>query len=304
MLVTGKEILEKAKKGKYGVGAYNFVDMEILQTIIQAANEEKAPLIVQITEGGLSYMGSGFVKAFIDVIKSDCTVPVAVHLDHGLSFESAKKCIDLGFTSVMIDASHEPFEKNIEITKKVVDYAHSKNVSVEAELGTIGGAEDNVESKHIIHADPAKVEEFVKKTNVDYLAVAIGTSHGAYKFKGKTELDYNVLHEIKKKVDIPLVLHGASAIPKDVVEKINKYGGSIKDSQGVDDDSLKKAIAGGISKINTDSDLRLIWTASVREVFATKPEEFDLRKIIGPARTNIISYLRQRMKILGTSGKA
>jgi fructose-bisphosphate aldolase class II len=304
MITTGKEILDKARKEKYGVGAYNFVDMEILQSIIQAANEEKAPLIIQISEGGLKYMTDDFVRCFISVIETETKVPTAIHLDHGTSFVTVKKCIDLGFTSVMIDASHETFEKNIEITKQVAAYAHGKKVSVEAEIGTIGGTEENISAKHIIYSDPSQAEEFVKRTGIDYLAVAIGTSHGAYKFEGKTELNYSVLDDIAKRLSIPLVLHGASSIPKEIVDKINRYGGEIKNAHGVTDDSIKKAISKGICKINTDSDLRLIWTATVREVLATKPDEFDVRNIVGPARDNLIKYLVQRMRTLGTSGKA
>jgi fructose-bisphosphate aldolase, class II len=304
MLTNNVEILKRATEGKYGVAAFNFVNMEMLQTIVQAANEEKSPLIACVTEGAIKYMGWSYLKAFIDVIKSDCLVPVAVHLDHGQTPEIIKKCIEIGFTSVMIDASHYSFEENIQKTKEIVDYAHQYNVSVEAELGTIGGVEDNVESKHIIYTDPEVAHEFVEKTGCDTLAVAIGTSHGAYKFTEKTDLNYDILKKIKEKVNVPLVLHGASSIPEDVVTKINKYGGDIKQSCGVDDDSIKKAIENGISKVNTDSDLRLIWTGSVREVFAEKPSEFDLRKLIGPARENLVQYLKKRMQTLGSSGKA
>lgn len=304
MLTNNVEILKRATEGKYGVGAYNFVNMEMLQTIIQSANEEKSPLIVCVTEGAIKYMGWSYLKSFVDVIKSDCNVPVSIHLDHGQTPDIIKKCIEIGFTSVMIDASHYSFEENIQKTKEIVDYAHQYNVSVEAELGTIGGVEDNVESKHIIYTDPEVAHEFVEKTGCDTLAVAIGTSHGAYKFTEKTDLNYEILKEIKEKVSIPLVLHGASSIPEDIVTKINKYGGDIKQSCGVDDDSIKKAIENGISKVNTDSDLRLIWTGSLREVFAEKPSEFDLRKLIGPARENLVKYLKKRMQTLGSSGKA
>jgi fructose-bisphosphate aldolase, class II len=278
--------------------------MEILQVIRQAANEEKSPVIVQVSEGGIDYMGIPFLKGFISSIKEISKVPVAVHLDHGQSMESVKKAIDCGFTSVMIDASKYSFDENIRITKEVVEYAHAKGVSVEAELGTIGGVEDNVEAKEIITTDPEKAKEFVDKTGCDCLAIAIGTSHGAYKFKSKTELKFNILEKINNIIDIPLVLHGASSIPAYAIEKINNFGGKIENAFGVDDESMQKAVKMGISKINTDSDLRLIWTGSVREVLQTKTSEFDLRKIIGPARENILQYVKHRMKVMGSSGKA
>lgn len=304
MLTNNVEILKRAKNEKYGVGAYNFVNMEMLQTIIQAANEEKSPLIACVTEGAIKYMGWSYLKAFIDVVKTDCQVPVSIHLDHGQTPDVIKKCIEIGFTSVMIDASHCDYEENIKKTKEIVDYAHKFDVSVEAELGTIGGTEDNVTAKHIIYTDPEVAKDFVEKTGCDTLAVAIGTSHGAYKFTEKTELNYEILEKITDKIDIPLVLHGASSIPEEAVNRINDNGGDIQKTCGVDDDSIKKAIEHGISKVNTDSDLRLIWTGSVREVFTTKPSEFDIRKLIGPARANLVEYLKKRMQTLGSSGKA
>lgn len=303
MLVTGKEILVKARNEKYGVGAFNFVNMELLQVIMQAANQEKSPVIVQASEGAVKYMGLPFLKNFVNTIKEISTVPVAVHLDHGQSMESVKKAIECGFTSVMIDASKYSFQENIKITKEVVDYAHKHGVSVEAELGTIGGIEDNVEAKEIIFTDPEKAREFVEKTGCDYLAIAIGTSHGAYKFKGKTNLNFEILDKINNMIDIPLVLHGASSIPQDAIQRINNFGGKIENAYGVDNENIKTAVEKGISKINMDSDLRLIWTGSVREVLQNKPEEFDLRKIIGPARENILQYVISKMQIMNSSGK-
>lgn len=304
MLMTSKKILDKARKGKYGVGAFNFVNMEMLQAIIQAANEEKSPVIVQTSEGAIKYMGDAYLKGFVKAIKETAKVPIALHLDHGLSAEMVKKAISLGYTSVMIDGSKFTYDENIKVTKEVVRIAHSKGASVEAELGTIGGAEDNVESKKIIYTDPSQAADFVKKTKCDTLAVAIGTSHGAYKFKGETKLNYDIVDKIMAKVKVPLVLHGASSIPADAIDRINKYGGKLEETHGVDDESLKKAISHGISKVNTDSDLRLIWTGTVREVLASKPEEFDLRKIIGPAKDNLVAYVKRRMQIMGSSGKA
>ncbi|MFT4343613.1 MAG: class II fructose-1,6-bisphosphate aldolase [Candidatus Woesearchaeota archaeon] len=303
MLVSGDEILRKATEGKYGVAAYNFVNMEILQVIIQAANEEKSPLIIATSEGAIKYMGDSYVKAFIDVVRSDAQVPVAFHLDHGQSLDMVKRVIGLGYTSVMIDASKYDFEKNIAITKEVVEYAHQHGVSVEAELGTIGGVEDNIEAKEIIFTDPAKAKEFAERTGCDSLAVAIGTSHGAYKFKGKAELHFDVLDQIRSAVSIPLVLHGASSIPDEAVDRINQFGGEMEHTHGVDGDVLQEAVRRGIAKVNTDSDLRLIWTGSVRQVLAEKKSEFDPRNIIGPARGLILEYIKSRMRLLGSSGK-
>ncbi len=304
MLTTSKNILTKATKGKYGVGAFNFVNMEILQAVIKAANEEKSPIILQASEGAIKYMSDAYIIGFIEAIKKDCKVPVAVHLDHGLSFDMVKRVISLGFTSVMIDASKYDFEENVRLTQKVVKYAHARGVSVEAELGTIGGTEDNVTAKEIIYTEPEKAKEFVKRTGCDCLAVAIGTSHGAHKFKGKANLAYDILKEIRKIVKVPLVMHGASAIPADAVNRINRNGGKVEKACGVDDISMKKAVRLGISKVNTDTDLRMIWTGSVREVLKKDKGQFDLRKILGPARDNLVEYVKKRMKVMGSSKKA
>lgn len=304
MFTTSREILEKATAEKYGVGAFNIVNMEMLQVVLQAANEEKSPVIIQASEGAIKYMGFPYLKAFIQVIKETATVPVAMHLDHGQSLEMVKNCIDVGFSSVMIDASHYDFEENIRITKEVVDYSHQFGVSVEAELGTIGGVEDNVASKEIIYTEPDKALEFIERTGCDTLAVAIGTSHGAYKFKGKSHLAIDILDKIKEKVSNPLVLHGASNIPQDALKLINSYGGDIESAHGVDADSLKEAIAHGISKINTDSDLRLIATGQIRKVLTEKKDIFDIRKILSPAREEVLIYLKERMRLMGSSGKA
>ncbi|MCB9358881.1 class II fructose-1,6-bisphosphate aldolase [Candidatus Woesearchaeota archaeon] len=304
MLVTGKEILVKAREGRYGVGAFNFVNMEILQVLLQAANEERSPIIIQATEGAVKYVGLPFLKGFASIINEVAQVPAALHLDHGQSLDTVKKVIDAGFTSVMIDASHHDYEENIRITKEVVEYAHSKGVTVEAELGTIGGEEDGVEAKHIIYTEPETAKDFVERTGVDYLAIAIGTSHGAYKFQGEAKLNFEILDKIKEMIPIPLVLHGASSIPHDAVQRINDNGGNVQDAHGVDDVTMSEAVSRGISKVNTDSDLRLIWTGSVREVLMKKPEVFDLRKIISPARENLVNYIKHRMQVMGSSGKA
>jgi len=304
MLVNSKKILVKAAKGKYGVGAFNFVNMEVLQAIIQAANEEKAPVMVCATEGAIKYIGYNCLKSLVDFVKMESKVPVAVHLDHGQSFDVVKKVIDCGFTSVMIDASKRSFEDNIKITKKVVSYAHKKGVSVEAELGTIGGEEDGVKSRQIIYTDPVMAKEFVSKTGCDSLAVAIGTSHGAYKFKGKAKLSFDVLKQIRKKVKIPLVLHGASSVPSSIVGRVNRNGGKVMKACGVDDASMKKAVRFGISKVNTDTDLRLVWTGVVREVLKKNKSVFDVRKIAGPARSELVKYIRAKIKVMGSSKKA
>ncbi len=304
MLTSCKEILEKATIEKYGVGAFNIVNMEMLQVVVQAANEEKSPVIIQTSEGAIKYMGWEYIKAFINVVRETSTTPIAFHLDHGSNIEIVKNCINAGFTSVMIDASHLPFEENIKITKEVVNYAHQFGVSVEAELGTIGGVEENVKSKQIIYTEPEKAKEFVEKTGCDCLAVAIGTSHGAYKFNGASKLAIDVLDKIKEIVHIPLVLHGASEIPKSALDRINNNGGKISSAKGVSKSNLKEAIEHGISKINTDSDLRLIWTGSVRQVLKENEDNFDLRKIISPARENILKYIKAKMKFIGSSNKA
>ena len=303
MLVNSKNILVKATKGKYGVGAFNFVNMEVLQAIIQAANEEKAPVMVCATEGAIKYIGYNCLKALVEFVKIESKVPVAIHLDHGQSFDVVKKVIDCGFTSVMIDASKKSFEDNIKITKKIVTYAHKRGVSVEAELGTIGGEEDGIKSRHIIYTDPKMAKEFVSRTGCDALAVAIGTSHGAYKFKGKTKLNFDVLKKIRKVVSIPLVLHGASSIPVNVVSRINRNGGKVMKAHGVDDINMKKAVKLGISKVNTDTDLRLVWTGVVREVLKKNKGVFDIRKIAGPARSELVSYIKGKIKVIGSSGK-
>lgn len=304
MFTTTKEILTKATQEKYGVGAFNIVNMEMLQVVIQAANEEKSPVIIQASEGAIKYMGWEYLKAFIQVAKDTSTVPFAFHLDHGQSLDMVKKCIEVGFSSVMIDASHYEFEENVKITKEVVNYAHKFGVSVEAELGTIGGVEDNIASKEIIYTEPDTAKEFIEKTGCDTLAVAIGTSHGAYKFKGKSKLAIDILDKIKEKVSQPLVLHGASSIPGSAIQLINKFGGNIEEAHGVDSESLKEAIAHGISKINTDSDLRLIATGQIRKALTEDKSIFDLRKMLNPAREGILIYLKARMRLMGSSGRA
>lgn len=306
MLVNGNEILQKAHKEGYGVGAFNFVNFEMLNAIFMAADEAKSPIIVQASEGAIKYMGIDMVVGMAQTMaKRYPHIPVALHLDHGTSFESCKKAVDAGFTSVMIDASHHPFKENLEMTKEVVQYAHSKGVSVEAELGRLMGIEDNisVDEKDAVLINPDEAEEFVKATKVDYLAPAIGTSHGAFKFKGEPKLDFARLQEVKRRTNIPLVLHGASAIPDYVREAFLATGGDLKGSKGVPFAFLQEAVKGGINKVNIDTDLRIAFIAEVRKVANSDNTQFDLRKFFAPAMESITKVMVERMGVLGSAGK-
>lgn len=307
MLVSGSEILLKAHKEGYGVGAFNFVNFEMLNAIFNAALEANSPIIVQASEGAIKYMGIDMAIGLVQILsKRYPQIPVALNLDHGTSFESCKKAIDAGFTSVMIDASHHPFEENITLTKEVVQYAHSKGVSVEAELGRLMGIEDNisVDEKDAVLVNPDEAEEFVKETKVDYLAPAIGTSHGAFKFKGEPKLDFARLQEVKRRTNIPLVLHGASAIPQYVREAFLATGGDLKGSKGVPFEFLQEAVKGGINKVNIDTDLRIAFMAEVRRVANEDPTQFDLRKFFTPGMQAMQKVMVERMQVLGSAGKA
>lgn len=302
-LVRTDELFKKAYK-KYAIGAFNVNNMEILQGVIEAAKAERSPVILQISKGARNYAKLVYLMKLIEAATEDAPeVPIAVHLDHGDSFELCKEVIDAGFTSVMIDGSHLPFEENVALTKQVVDYAHSKNVVVEGELGKLQGIEEHVVSNEAVYTDPDKAVEFVERTHVDSLAIAIGTSHGAYKFKGVAKLDFDRLETIASKLpNFPLVLHGASSVLPQYVEKINKYGGNIGDAKGVPEEMLRKATTMGITKINIDTDLRLAMTASIREVFVESPQEFDPRKYLGKGREEITILVRHKMKdVLGSS---
>ena len=306
MLVSGSEILLKAHKEGYGVGAFNFVNFEMLNAIFNAANEAQSPIIVQASEGAIKYMGIDMAVGLVKILSARYPhIPVALNLDHGTSFESCKKAIDSGFTSVMIDASHHCFEENVAITKEVVEYAHSKGVSVEAELGRLMGIEDNisVSEQDAVLVNPDEAEEFVKQTQVDYLAPAIGTSHGAFKFKGEPKLDFARLQEVKRRTNIPLVLHGASAIPECVRESFLSTGGDLKGSKGVPFEFLQEAVKGGINKVNTDTDLRIAFMAEVRRVANADPTQFDLRKFFTPGMEAMQKVIVERMKILGSAQK-
>ena len=304
-LVTLKEVLQKANKGNYAVGAFNTNNLEITKAIIDAAEAQDSPVILQTSVGGLNYAGFDYLVSLAKTAAANASVPVVLHLDHCTDVKLIKKCIDVGYPSVMIDGSHLPFEKNVEITKQVVQLAHAKNVSVEGELGTIGGIEDTVSSRQIIYTDPDKAVEFTKLTGIDALAVAIGTSHGAHKFKeDKHQLDFKRLIAIKKVVSIPLVLHGASVVPQDILELAQSFGAVLGTAQGLNETELKKAVKNGINKVNTDTDLRLAFTAALRQTLTKNPREYDPRKILLPSTQLMQKVVESRIKLLGSSGKA
>lgn len=310
-LVTTTEMFKKAYDGGYAIGAFNVNNMEIVQGITEACREENAPVILQVSKGARAYASHTYLMKLVEAAVLDCPdIPIALHLDHGPDFETCKSCIDGGFTSVMIDASSKPFEENIEITKQVVDYAHKYGVVVEAELGTLAGIEDdvNVASEDSSYTRPEEVEEFVHRTGCDSLAIAIGTSHGAFKFKPgtKPQLRFDVLHECEKKLPgFPIVLHGASSVPQEFVRMINTYGGAMKDALGVPEDQLREAARSAVCKINIDSDLRLAMTGSVRKHLVEFPSEFDPRQYLKPARANIKELVRHKLvDVLGCAGKA
>ncbi|MBN2356132.1 class II fructose-1,6-bisphosphate aldolase [candidate division KSB1 bacterium] len=307
MKVGTKELFEKAYNGKYAIGAFNINNMETTQAIVEAAYEEKAPLILQISRGTRSYAKHAYLMKLIEAALEMYDLPIAVHLDHGDSFELCKSCIDGGFTSVMIDGSHLPFEENINLVKQVVDYAHPRGVPVEAELGRLAGIEEhvNVSDRDAIYTNPKEAKEFVERSGCDSLAVAIGTSHGAYKFKSTPKLDFDRLAEIEKELpDYPLVLHGASSVLKEFVDLCNKYGGELPGAQGVPEEMIARAAKTGVCKVNIDTDLRLAMTAAIRQVFAEKPDEFDPRKYLGPARDAIKDMVKHKLHVLGCAGKA
>lgn len=307
-LVSTKELFNKAMKEGYAVGAFNVNNMEIIQGIIDAGKELNAPLILQFSEGARKYARHEFLSHLVQAATELVNIPIVLHLDHGEDFDICKKCIDGGFTSVMIDGSKHSFEDNIKLTKQVVEYAHSKGVVVEAELGKLAGVEDNisVSAKDAVFTNPDQAAEFVERTGCDSLAVAIGTSHGAYKFKGEAKLDFERLAEIQKKIPgTPLVLHGASSVPQDLVDICNKYGAQIKDSKGVPEDMITRAAKqSNVCKVNIDTDLRLACTGAIRKVFAESPGEFDPRKYLGPAREAIKQVVMRKIRVLGCENKA
>ncbi len=305
MLVTNKELLLPAMQKGYAVGAFNIQNLESLLAVAEAAVEEKSPVIVAVTPSSIKYGGLAYLTKIVRTAAESAPVPMSLHLDHGKDFETVSKCVEAGFTSVMIDGSFLKFEENIALTKRVVDLAHAKGVSVEAELGRLAGVEEStVEEREAVLTDPDSAKEFVEQTGVDTLAVAIGTSHGAYKFKGEAKLDFERLRLIRERVNIPLVLHGASSVPQWIIQKAVKYGAELAGAKGIPEEHIKKAISLGISKINIDTDLRLAFTATIREVLSTKPKEFDPRKILGPAKEAMKEVVKSKMRLFGSSGKA
>ena len=322
-LVNSKELFRKAIEGKYAIPAFNFNNLEQLQAIVSACVETKSPVILQVSSGArkyanqtlLRYMAQGAVEYAKEL---GYAIPIVLHLDHGDSFELCKSCIDYGFSSVMIDGSHLPYEENIALTKKVVEYAHAHDVTVEGELGVLAGVEDEVSAEHHTYTEPDEVVDFVTRTGVDSLAISIGTSHGANKFTPEQctrdengrlvppPLRFDILEEIEKRIPgFPIVLHGSSSVPAEYVETINKYGGALKDSIGIPEEQLRHAASSAVCKINIDSDGRLAMTAAVREIFANKPGEFDPRKYLGPARDELKKlYMHKTQNVLGSAGKA
>jgi fructose-bisphosphate aldolase class II len=306
-LVPTSELLIAALKGKYAVGAYNVNNMELLQAIVEAGNELRAPLILQVSAGARKYANQTYLIKLVEAALNSSIIPIALHLDHGEDFEVCKSCIDGGFSSVMIDGSKHSFEDNIALTKKVVEYAHPRGISVEAELGKLAGVEDNisVSEKDAIYTNPNEAAEFVERTGVDSLAVAIGTSHGAYKFKGEAKLDFERLAEIQKAVgmDYPLVLHGASSVPESLVKVCNDFGAEIPGAKGVPEQMFSQATKLGVAKINVDTDLRLAFTGAIRKHFAENPSHFDPRQYLGPARAAVKEVVKQKIQIFGTNGR-
>ncbi|MDR2105484.1 MAG: class II fructose-1,6-bisphosphate aldolase [Deferribacteraceae bacterium] len=314
-LVNTKDMFAAAFSGGYAVPAYNFNNLEQLQAIIQACVETRSPVILQVSKGARAYANSTMLRYMalgaVQYAKElGVQIPIALHLDHGDTYELAVDCINTGFSSVMIDGSHLPFEENLTLTKKVVDYANANDVSVEGELGVLAGIEDEVSSEHSHYTDPAQVEEFVEKTGVHSLAISIGTSHGAYKFKVKPgesvpPLRFDILEKVEERLpNFPIVLHGASSVLSEYVEIINRYGGSLENAVGVPEEQLRKAAKSAVCKINVDSDGRLVFTAKVREFFANNPKEFDPRKYLSPARTELIKmYKAKNENVMGSAGK-
>lgn len=315
-LVNSRELFKKAMAGKYAIPAFNFNNLEQLQAIIGACVETKSPVILQVSKGARKYANQTLLqflaKGAVEYSKElGFPIPIVLHLDHGDSFETCKSCIETGFSSVMIDGSHFSYDENVELTRKVVEYAHQFDVTVEGELGVLAGIEDEVQAEHSSYTRPEEVEDFVKKTGVDSLAISIGTSHGAFKFKvkpGETPppLRFDILEECEKRIPgFPIVLHGASSVPQDIVAEINKYGGKMENTAGVSEDQLRRAATSAVCKINIDSDGRLAMTAAIRKVFVEVPGEFDPRKYLGPARDKLKElYKHKVVSVLGSADKA
>ena len=301
-LVTTTEMFKKAYEGKYAIGAFNINNMEIIQGIVDACKVKNSAVILQVSKGALKYAGPTYLKNMVDAAVKETGIDIALHLDHGPDLETVKEAIDAGFTSVMIDGSHYDFEKNIAVTKEVVEYAHARGVVVEAELGILAGVEDDVSADEHVYTEPDEAVEFVQRTGVDSLAIAIGTSHGAFKFAGEPDLKFHILEEIQQKMPgFPIVLHGASAVSQDHIAQCNEYGGAIRGAKGIPEDMLRKAASLAVCKINMDTDIRLAMTAAIRKEFATKPEAFDPRGYLGAARAEIQKLVEQKIEdVLGS----
>jgi len=304
MLITNKDLMLPAMQKAYAVGAFNISNLESLLAVAEAATEEKSPVIVAVTPSSIEYAGLAYIGKMVKAAANSSPVPMSLHLDHGNDVETVSKCVDTGFTSVMIDGSHLKFEENVALTKLVVGLAHPKGASVEAELGRLAGVEEStIEEKEAVLTDPDAAKEFVERTNVDALAVAIGTSHGAYKFKGEPKLDFERLKLIRQKVSALLVLHGASSVPPQIIEKATRYGAELSGAKGIPEEHIQKAISLGITKINIDTDLRLAFTAATREFYAKSPKVFDPRKILGSAKEAMKDVVKRKMRLFGSSGK-
>ncbi|MDR1734893.1 MAG: class II fructose-1,6-bisphosphate aldolase [Oscillospiraceae bacterium] len=307
-LVTTRKMFADAYAGGYAIGAFNVNNMEIIQGIVQAGQKLNAPLILQVSKGARAYANHTYLVKLVEAAEATTGLPIALHLDHGPDFETCKSCIDGGFTSVMIDGSHHPYETNVELTKKVVDYAHSKGVTVEGELGQLAGVEDDVNVSEHSYTQPDQVEDFVGRTGVDSLAIAIGTSHGAFKFKPgqKPQLRFDILAEVSRRLpEFPIVLHGASSVVPEFVAEINQYGGAMDDAIGIPEEMLREAAKSAVCKINIDSDLRLAMTAAIRKYMALNPSHFDPRQYLAPARDAIQKMVEHKIEtVLGCAGKA
>jgi fructose-bisphosphate aldolase class II len=301
-LVTTKEMFKKAYEGGYAIGAFNINDMEIIQGVVNGAKAQKSPVILQVSSSAIKFAGAKYLKHMVAAAVEESGIDIALHLDHGASFEACKEAIEAGFTSVMFDGSHYDYEENVRLTKEVVEYAHARGVVVEAELGQLAGVEDEVSVEHSVYTDPAQAEDFVKRTGIDSLAIAIGTSHGAFKFAGEAKLRFDILEDIQNRLPgFPIVLHGASAVDATYVEMCNQYGGSISGAKGVPADMLRKASSMAVCKINMDTDLRLAMTATLRKFLAENPKEIDPRKYMGAARSALQVLVENKIKeVLGS----
>lgn len=305
-LVSLNDLYADANQKSYAIGQFNVSNLEFTQAVIEAAEEMNSPVIIGVSKDGVAYAGVHNLVALVRAGAARVSVPVVLHLDHGPSLELVTECIEAGFTSVMIDSSHCPLEENIRMTREVVDFAHPRGVTVEAELGRLGGIEDDikVDAKDACLTDPDEAQRFVQESGVDALAVAVGTSHGAYKFKEEAKLDFDRIVTLKKRLGLPLVLHGASGVSPKLTDKLVKYGGEIANAKGVPDEAYRQAVENGINKINIDTDLRLAFTSTVRQVLAENPELFDPRKILGPTRQAVKEIVMDKMRIFGSSSRA